>query len=457
MADAARHTRFLVKRLEEIGQDTKHASGETFARGELPLSPTPFQTLERPFVISKARFYTLGHQKLKFHEPEVFFDLPAVDIARARTVADLESALRHAWSRHIKDLRSAREWLGSIGAETRVASHGARLLLPIASERTPPVYVKSSSELQLPSGGPLAEVSLGDPRERRHRPLRSLEHSSELELGISGEMVRLARKNARSAERQAASTSLAEPDGAVIHMPRVLVLDDEAITLAMIEAALAGHGFDVDTFQDASRALASFRRRSYDLVVADARLRRIDGLEFTARLQELAGIEKLPVVLTDDRANSATERAAQAAGASAYIVKPVSWADAGELLADVLDATNWRRFIRYRARLSVEVSVGARIETELTQTVARGGISLRTRRDMLPGSVEHYRIALPRPLPRIEVDAAAVMCLAQPGAATLVAGLRFLRFRGDGETHWIRLIEELARRSANRRRNEPSR
>ena len=38
-----------------------------------------------------------------------------------------------------------------------------------------------------------------------------------------------------------------------------------------------------------------------------------------------------------------------------------------------------------------------------------------------------------------------------PGAATLLTGLRFLHFHGDGETHWIRLIEELARRTANRR------
>ena len=80
MADAARHTRFLVKRLHEIGLEAKHAEGETFAQGDLPLSPTPFQTLDRPFVISSARFYTLGHQKLKFHRPAVFFDLPAIDM-----------------------------------------------------------------------------------------------------------------------------------------------------------------------------------------------------------------------------------------------------------------------------------------------------------------------------------------------------------------------------------------
>jgi CheY-like chemotaxis protein len=207
----------------------------------------------------------------------------------------------------------------------------------------------------------------------------------------------------------------------------------------------------VDTFQDATRALDAFHQRSYDLVLADARMRRVDGLEFTARLQELAGIEKLPVVVVDDRANSATERAAQVAGASAYIVKPVSWDDAGELLSDMMDATNWRRFVRYGLRLPVEVRLGSSNEKEITQTVARGGISLRTRRELVPGSIDRYRLRLPHPLPTVEVDGAAVMCLTQPGAATLLTGLRFLHFHGDGETHWIRLIEELARRTANRR------
>ena len=313
------------------------------------------------------------------------------------------------------------------------------------------MYVRSTSDLHLPSGGPLATVSLGEPRERHHRPLRSLEHSSELELGVSGEMVRLARKNVRRSEERIASATLTAADDHSVRAPRILVLDDEATSLALLESGLSSR-FAVDAFQDPARALSAFKQHSYELVLADARMRRVDGLEFTARLQTLAGIEKLPVVLFDDRANSATERAAHAAGASGYISKPGSWSDAGELLTDMLDATNWRRFIRYFHRLPVEVSTGRRLETELTQTVARGGISVCTRRELTPGRVDRYRITLPEPLPRLEADAAAVMCMTQPGAATQIAGLRFVHFVGDGEAHWIRLIEAIARRAANRKR-----
>ena len=42
--------------------------------------------------------------------------------------------------------------------------------------------------------------------------------------------------------------------------------------------------------------------------------------------------------------------------------------------------------------------------------------------------------------------------LSQSGEATVVAGLRFLRFLGGGEARWIRLIEDLAQRAAGRRR-----
>ena len=238
--------------------------------------------------------------------------------------------------------------------------------------------------------------------------------------------------------------SAADPE--IVRVPRVLALEEEPLAAQAMQAALSGQGFDVFAYHDPGRALEAFHEKSFDLVLADARMRRADGMEFTARVQELAGIEKLPVVLVDERANSAMQRAAHAAGASAYWAKPMSWTEISATLADLIEATSWRRFVRYRLRLPVEVSLGARATSELTHTIARAGVSVATRREVQPGVIERYRIKLPRPLPPIAVDGMVVTRLAQPGSVTLVAGVQFLRFVDDGEVHWIRLIEELARR-----------
>ena len=442
-SDPIRHTQFLVKRLSEMGLEISYFDGDRSARGELLLAATPFQTLGRPFVVSKARFYTLGHNRLKFSSPRIFFELPALDIGRCDCAADIEAALRKSWSARLKDLRGAEDWLRALGAQYRVSSRGTRLLLPLENERAPPAYVRSSSELLLPSGGPLSAVSLAEPSERRHRPLRNLELPSELEIGLTRAMSRLAEKHA-SAQPVA---PVERPDPSPIRVPRILALEDEPLAAAAMQAALSGHGFDVDTFHDPARAIEAFHLHSYDLVLADARMRRGDGLEFTARVQELAGIEKLPVVLVDNRANSATRRAALAAGASAYIVKPASWGEVTETLADLLDGATWRRFVRYPLRLPIDVAADGRPVSELTCTVGRAGISVQTRRELRVGAVERYRIQLPRPLPTIEVDAIVVTRTPQPGTATLVAGVHILRFADNGEEHWIRLIEEIARRT----------
>ena len=448
VSDATRLAQFLAKRLGEMGIEVRYVDGDRSAQGELSLSSTPFPTLDEPLVLATARFYTLGHNRLKFFSPGPLFDLAAIDVARCTTRDDVEAALRKAWNAQVLELRAAAAWLRELGAEHRFAARGTRLLLPQSGERSPPSFVRSRTELLVPSGGALAHVSLAGPAERRHRPLRSLELATELELGLEHEMSRLAQRNSKG--RPAAR--VAQPSSGLVHVPRVLALDDNADALAALAAVLQAQGYEVAAFRDPQRALASFHEHSYDLVVAEARMRRIDGLEFTARLQELAGVERLPVVLFDERANSATGRAAKSAGASAYIAKPAAWWDAGETFADLIDGVDWRRFVRYPARLSVQPVRERSGPPEVTLEIARGGLSLRTARELQPGSVERFRISLPLPHSPVTVDAAVVCGLSQSGEATVVAGLRFLRFLGGGEARWIRLIEDLAQRAAGRRR-----
>ncbi len=270
MSDPARLSRFLSQRLARMGVEVRYFEGESSAQGELRLREQAFPTLAEPLQASSARFYTLGHNRLKFWSPGAFFDLPALDVGGCESADQIENALRQSWAARMRDLVEARAWLERLGASGRAAAHGTRLLLPVGLERTPPAYVRSASEILLPSGGPLADVSLAEPAQRRHRPLRSLEHASELDLGLASQLARLAQK-----QSGVAAAAAAKPDRSLAPLPRVLVVDDAPDALDALQMALLAAGFEVDGFRDPALALNAFQLRSYGAVVAEARLRQV--------------------------------------------------------------------------------------------------------------------------------------------------------------------------------------
>jgi CheY-like chemotaxis protein len=455
VSGAERHTRFLIERLVAMGLEIEVAGDERAGYGRLPLAATPFPTLDEPFTLQSASFYTLGHNRLKFFQPRAFFDLIAIEVSRCASLADLERALRRAWANRLRDLKDARAWLEELGASTTPLGRGTRLALPLSGAESPPALVQSRTEIQLPSGGLLARVPATDPSSRRYRPLQTLQDSSDLELELS-QAIRDAADDSDS-RRSAPRIEVAPyPTETVERQPRILLLDEQPAELAVTESTLEVRRLRFDSFRDPSRALDAFRQASYDLVMSGVRMPRVDGLEFATRVRSLPGIDHLPIVLLDNHQNSATAKAACTAGAAAYFVKPLVWSDVGDTLIDLLEHSTRRRFKRYPLRLSVRASSAEGNFEELSLNVARGGICLQTRREVFPGSVERYTITLPRPLRPVEVDGMVMSRTTLPGRAAVLAGVCWLRFLKETEPDWIRLIEAVARRTigTDRRRQD---
>jgi len=436
-----RHAEFLVARLRSFGLSVELVPGATSGDGVLQLAPTPFETLGRALTLVRARFYTLGHNRLKFFDPAIFFDLPALDVGRCSSKADVESALRRAWATQMRALGEGLAWLQRLQAPTQLVAGGARLRF--VDEQSGPIEVRAPREILLPSSGALARRSLGQPAERRFRALPSLESANELALSISSAL----------AERARHSTELAPPSGPDEKRPRskrarrVMVISMQPGASAELATLFALRQIELEHFRDPSAAIAAFRERSYELVLLDAKIGRIDGLELTADLRRLPGVEQLPIAIIDERDTAANRSAANEAGAALYLVRPFSWEEIEPTLVDLLDHAAQRRFQRYAARMAVRTAASAGAWDELTELVARGGICLRTRRDILPGAVERYRIHLPAPLEPIDVDGDVISRANLPGYASVLAGIRFRRFLDNGESRWIRVIEDLARRT----------
>jgi DNA-binding response OmpR family regulator len=440
VSDATRDAEFLARRLRAMGLAVEYEPGASCALGVLELSPVPFETLSKPFQTRSARFYTLGHGRIKLYRPPVFFDLPALEIAACESAAQIEQALRRAWQAQLRDLALARAWLERLGSRCELSRQGTRVQLVPSSGVRIHCEARSPEELQLPSAGPLAEASPSSPGDRRFRPLRGLESAGELDAALEAALAQCAQRAQRTRKAgDAPAASAREPRA------RVLVLARDPALIAELELGLRIHDVGVEVCREPQQALAAFHLQSFDAVCIEGHVARDEGIEIALRMREIPGVEDLPIALVDARENPANRAAAGQISSVHYAVKPLRSAELAALLDGLVDHLSRRRFRRFALRLSVRAA-GTGTE-DRTEVVARGGICLRTLRELSLGRRESYAIALPAPHETIRVDGQVVSRAAVPGSATQLAGVRLIEFHGSGEARWIEVIEALARRA----------
>jgi len=77
-------------------------------------------------------------------------------------------------------------------------------------------------------------------------------------------------------------------------MNRILIVDDEPDITLSFKMILEGNGFKVDTYNDPIHATRNFKADSYDLVILDIRMPKMDGFQLYEELKKIE--EKVKVV-----------------------------------------------------------------------------------------------------------------------------------------------------------------
>ena len=108
----------------------------------------------------------------------------------------------------------------------------------------------------------------------------------------------------------------------------VLLVDDDAPILRMLERTLAAEGYSVSAVRDGGAALAQVERFMPDVIVLDVAMPGMDGLAVTRRLR--AKGHAVPILLLTARDAIEERVAGLDAGADDYLVKPF---DPSELTA----------------------------------------------------------------------------------------------------------------------------
>jgi len=116
--------------------------------------------------------------------------------------------------------------------------------------------------------------------------------------------------------RFAAAVKAAEEPGDAI-----LVVEDSITSRMLLKNILEAAGYPVKTTVDGVEALTELKAGSFDLVVSDVQMPRMDGFELTKKIREDDSLAELPVVLVTALESREDRERGIDAGANAYIVK----------------------------------------------------------------------------------------------------------------------------------------
>lgn len=101
----------------------------------------------------------------------------------------------------------------------------------------------------------------------------------------------------------------------------ILVVEDSITSRMLLKNILESAGYEVAVAVDGADAWAALRSRTFDLVVSDVEMPRMDGFELTARIRDDQLLAATPVILVTALDSREMRERGLDAGARAYIVK----------------------------------------------------------------------------------------------------------------------------------------
>ena len=107
-------------------------------------------------------------------------------------------------------------------------------------------------------------------------------------------------------------------------MARILIVEDNALNIKLFCDLLAAHGHEPQAVTDSRLALDAARDFIPDLVITDIQLPHVSGLELIQLIRADDGLKDVPIMAVTAYAAAGDDERIRAAGAQAYVSKPIS-------------------------------------------------------------------------------------------------------------------------------------
>ena len=102
----------------------------------------------------------------------------------------------------------------------------------------------------------------------------------------------------------------------------ILTVDDSASIRQMVSFTLKSAGYEVFEATDGMDGLEKAKNKSFNLILSDQNMPRMDGLTLVKNLRALPQHASTPILILTTESSDAMKEQGRAAGATGWLVKP---------------------------------------------------------------------------------------------------------------------------------------
>ena len=121
-------------------------------------------------------------------------------------------------------------------------------------------------------------------------------------------------------------------------MAKILIVEDNALNIKLFCDLLAAHGHNPEAVTDSREALGAAREFRPDLVITDIQLPHVSGLALIRLIRKDEQLADVPIMAVTAYSAQGDEERIRAAGAQAYVAKPISVMKFAQTVEDLLIA-----------------------------------------------------------------------------------------------------------------------
>lgn len=225
---------------------------------------------------------------------------------------------------------------------------------------------------------------------------------------------------------------------------RILVVDDQAANVRLLEARLQAEYFDVCTASDGFEAIEVARNQQPDLILLDVMMPRMDGYETCGKLKADPSTRHIPVVMVTALDQREDRIRGLESGADDFLTKPIDDVALFARVRSLLRLKTLLDELRYRE----SNAAFAELHADINEEQAEGYQAVIVSAD--PRAAKRYATALPNSVtPSCYTDPAKAVAAARAGTDLLIVdltaadydGLRLCaRVRSDAETRQLPIL-----------------
>jgi two-component system, cell cycle response regulator DivK len=124
---------------------------------------------------------------------------------------------------------------------------------------------------------------------------------------------------------------------------RILVVEDNELNLKLFCDLLRAHGHEADPVRDAREAIGRANEWRPDIIVMDIQMPHISGLELIEHIRLDITLRRIPIMAVTAYAGPGDEERIKAAGADAYVSKPITLIQFMEVIKRLSDLADSRK------------------------------------------------------------------------------------------------------------------